>query len=84
MGDDVMRRAAEAAEYGTVPFRDLNRGMQVIASAIALVVQNDIRGDGGSTGEKLCEKIEAFLTPLRQKLHVELVPRPVEYRRGWN
>lgn len=84
MGDDMMRRAGDAAEYGVIPFPEVNRGMQVIASAIALVVQNDIRGDGGPTGEKLREKIETFLVPLRQKLHVELAPRPVEYRRGWN
>lgn len=84
MGDDLMRRAAEAAEYRTIPYQDVNRGMQVIASAIALVVQNDIRGDGGPTGEKLREKIDTFLVPLRQKLHVELVEKPVEYRRGWN
>jgi len=84
MGDELMRRAESAAEYGVTPLPELKKAMKVIASSIAIVVQNDVHGDGGMAGERLRAKIEGFLGPLREKLHVELVARPAEYRRGWN
>lgn|GEM_PF-1355388 len=84
MGDDLLRQAGEAAAYGTPPHAELNRAMQVIASAIAMVVQTNMRGSGGAAGEKLVAKLEAFLGPVRALVHVDAAQPAVKQRRGWS
>ncbi len=51
---------------------DLQRALSVLLTAMSLVLQGDIKGDGGRTGEKLLDKIRETVVPLRQMIEVEL------------
>ena len=84
MGDELLRQAGEAAAYGTPPYAEINRALQVIAGAVAMVVQTNMRGSGGAAGEKLVARLEAFLGPVRKLVHVEAAQPMMKQRRGWS
>ncbi len=83
VGDELMGLAGEARAYGVTSHADLARAIQVIATAVGMVVKSGLTGDGGPTGQALMAKIEAFVAPLRGSLHVEVVPKLSNHKRGW-
>lgn len=82
-GDELLGRAGEARAYGVTSHADLARAIHVIATAIGMVVKAGLTGDGGKTGTELKAKITAFVSPLRQALHVEPTPKLSSHPRGW-
>lgn len=82
-GDELLGRAGEARAYGVSSHAELARAVRVIATAIGMVVKAGLTGDGGKTGSDLMAKIDAFVAPLRQTLHVEVVPKLSNHPRGW-
>jgi len=83
VGDELLARAAEARAYGVSAHEGVARALQVVATAVAMVVKAQLRGDGGATGQELMARIEAFVAPLRAQLHVEPVPKLSAHKRGW-
>jgi CheY-like chemotaxis protein len=82
-GDDLLGRAGEARAYGVSSHAELARAIQVIATAIAMVVKAGLTGDGGKTGTELVAKIDAFVAPLRVAMNVEPTPKLSNHPRGW-
>jgi len=83
VGDELLGRVAEARAYGVSAHEGVARTLQVIATAVAMVVKAQLRGDGGATGQELMARIEAFVAPLRAQLHVEPVHQLSAHKRGW-
>jgi chemotaxis protein histidine kinase CheA len=83
IGDELLSRASEARAYGVSSHAELARAIQLIATAIGMVVKAGLTGDGGKTGTELMAKIGAFVAPLRESLHVEPTPKLSNHARGW-
>ncbi len=83
IGDELLSRAGEARAYGVSSHAELARAIQVVATAIGMVVKAGLTGDGGKTGAELMAKIGTFVAPLRESLHVEPTPKLSNHPRGW-
>jgi two-component system, chemotaxis family, chemotaxis protein CheY len=61
---------------GTMPESgEVNRALHTIVTAMGMVAQGRLRGDGGEAGAALLRKLDAFIIPLRQRLQAK-IPRP--------
>jgi two-component system, chemotaxis family, chemotaxis protein CheY len=72
IGQTLLRQAADDVEL-TMKFRaELHRALSVLVTAMSLVLQGNIKGDGGPVGEKLLGKINETIGPIRALLAAEL------------
>ena len=82
IGDELIGHAADARAYGVVA-PEMGRAVQLIATAIGMVVRAGLTGAGGAAGAELMAKIDAFVAPLRTALHVQPIAKLSNHSRGW-
>ncbi len=71
IGQDLLRQAEGNVEI-LVKFQgQLQRALAVLVTAMNLVLQSDIKGNGGTTGDRLRGKINEATLPVRQLIEAE-------------
>lgn len=71
IGQNLLREAEGDAAVLMKFQGQLQRALSVLVSAMSIVLQSDLKGDGGSVGGKLLGKINQITLPLRQMMEAE-------------
>lgn len=72
IGQNLLREAAANVDL-LMKFRsEFHRVLSVLVTAMSLVLQSNITGTGGTTGERLMAKIIEATTPIRKTMAAEL------------
>jgi two-component system, chemotaxis family, chemotaxis protein CheY len=72
IGQNLLREASGDIQV-IVTYQDrLHRVLSILAAAMSLVLRNDIKGSGGSAGDRLLNKLNEIVVPLRMLIGSEL------------
>jgi DNA-binding response OmpR family regulator len=72
IGQNLLREAEGNVELMMKLQNELYRALSVLVTAMALVLQGNITGNGGTVGERLMAKITEATTPIRKTMAAEL------------
>ena len=68
LGQHLLRAIERDFDAAPKARHQLQRPLAVLAAAMTLVLENDIRGDGGEVGQRLLEKLRSVSEPVRLAL----------------
>jgi hypothetical protein len=68
---DLLRRAESNVALLSRHRAELVRCMTVLAEAMRLVLQNQIRGDGGDTGARMLDKLRLYVAQVKSRLEAD-------------
>lgn len=71
LGMDLLRRAESNVALLSRHRAELVRCMTVLAEAMRLVLQNQIRGDGGDTGARMLDKLRLYVAQAKNRLEAD-------------
>jgi two-component system chemotaxis response regulator CheY len=71
IGQDLLRKAGDDVDVMTRLQSQLHRALSVLVTAMSLVLQGNVKGNGGSVGEQLLSKINEATAPIRALLPAE-------------
>jgi two-component system chemotaxis response regulator CheY len=74
LGQELLRSVEDDIESVHRNQNELTRCMTALVQAIRLVLQNDIRGDGGKVGERLLDKLRSYTGQVRARIAASAGP----------